>query len=218
MSNKKIVILVFLIITSAISFAQTKTSESIVTTVYPNGQIKTLSTLIDTLKNGIQLRLDTYGRLEKQEQYLFGKLDGKQIAFERGRVSMIKNYSNGLLNGTVERYTTSRRLSSSENYADGVKSGESKWYYYSGKLCATYNYDKGNIVGESKFYHENGKVQSIYFFKNNEIDGVYTEFDDNEKKVVEGHYKKGNKEGKWKYYDATGKLVKTEKYKKGVKK
>jgi antitoxin component YwqK of YwqJK toxin-antitoxin module len=218
MLNKKIIILVVLFISSTLAFSQTDTQLKVVTTTYANGQLKTLSTFSDTIKNGVQLKLDTYGRLEKQEQYLFGVLDGRQLTFERGRVSVIKNYSKGLLNGKVERYSTSRRLSSSENYVKGVKSGESKWFYYSGKLCATYNYNNGTIVGESKFYHENGKVKSIYNFRNNEIDGPYVEFDENEHKILEGQYSKGLKEGKWKYFDASGKLIKTEKYKKGVKK
>ena len=191
---------------------------SIITTTYKNGQINTLSTMVDTVKNGIQLKLDKYGRLEKQTQYLFGVLNGKQLTFERGRVSVIKNYSNGLLNGTVEHYTTRRKLSSIENYSKGIKSGESKWYYYTGELCATYNYDKGLIVGESKFFFENGKVKSIYVFKNNEIDGTYTEFDEEGKKVLEGKYSKGKKNGKWKFFDKNGKITKTEKYRKGVKK
>ena len=220
MLNRKLAFLAILLFTSVFAFSQSvaKVDNSIVTTTYANGQLKALSTMVDTLKNGVQLKLDKYGRLEKQEEYLFGALDGKQLTFERGRVSIIKNYSKGLLDGTVERYTTSRKLSSSENYSKGVKSGESKWYYYSGKLCATYNYEDGTIVGESKFYFENGKVQSVYNFKNNEIDGVYTEFDENEKKVLVGQYSEGKKEGKWKHYDAKGKVVKTEKYKKGVKK
>ena len=221
LTNKNYLLLILMFVGVSV-FSQEKligqTNNSTVTTTYKNGQIRTLSTMADTVKNGIQLQLDRYGRLEKQEQYLFGVLDGKQLTFERGRVSVIKNYSKGLLDGTVERYTTSRKLSSIENYSKGVKSGESKWYYYNGKLCATYNYDKGMIVGESKFFFENGKVKSIYTFKNNEIDGVYTEFDEEGHKVLEGKYVKGKKEGKWKYYNDKGRQVKTEKYRKGVKK
>ena len=218
MLNKKISLLLVLIISSTFVFSQSEIDNSIITSTFANGQVKTLSAMTDTIKNGIQLKMDKYGRLEKQEQYLFGVLDGKQLDFERGRVTMIKTYSNGLLEGNVERFTTSRKLSSSENYSKGVKSGESKWFYYSGKLCATYNYENGIIVGESKFYFENGKLKSIYNFKNNKIDGVYIEFDENEKKILEGKYSKGKKDGKWKHYDVKGKLIKTEKYKKGVKK
>lgn len=220
MLNRKLAFILVILFTNSFAFSQenTQIKNSIITSTYTNGQIKSLGTMVDTVKNGIQLKLDKYGRLEKQEQYLFDKLDGKQLTFERGRVAVIKNYSEGLLDGTVERYSTNRRLSSSENYSKGVKSGESKWYYYSGKLCATYNYENGTIVGESKFYFEDGKVQSIYNFKNNEIDGVYMEFDENEKKILEGQYSKGKKVGKWKHYDAKGKLIKTDKYKEGVKK
>jgi len=218
MNIRKITLLVILVFSSAFVFSQTKVDNSVVTTYHQNGQLKSLNTYSDTLKNGIQLKLDIYGRLESQEQYLFGVLDGKQLTFERGRVSIIKNYSKGLLDGTVERYSTSRRLSSSENYSKGIKNGESKWYYYSGKLSATYNYVNGKIVGESKFYHENGKVKSIYNFKNNKMNGVYTEFDENGNKIIEGYYSNGKKNGKWKFFDEKGKLIKTEKYRKGVKK
>ena len=216
--NKKYNLLLVIMFVGISAFSQSKADESIITKTYTNGQIKTLSTMADTLKNGIQLKLDKYGRLEKQEQYLFGVLDGRQLTFERGRVSVIKNYSKGLLDGTVERFTSSRKRSSLENYIKGVKSGESRWYYNNGRLCANYQYENGTIVGESKYFFENGKVKSIYNFKNNKIDGVYTEFDENENKILEGKYTKGNKEGKWKHYDANGKLTKTEKYKKGVKK
>lgn len=220
MLNRKLAFILTIVFTSFFAFSQEKAQidNHVVTTTYTNGQLKTLSTMADTIKNGVQLKLDKYGRLEMQAQYLLGELDGKQLTFERGRVSVIKNYSKGLLEGLVETYSSSRKISSSENYSKGVKSGESKWFYYSGKLCSVYNYEKGSIVGESKFFFENGKVQTIYNFKNSEIDGEYTEFDINGNKILEGQYTNGRKEGKWKFYDEKGKLIKTEKFKKGEKK
>jgi|LGVF01.1.fsa_nt_gb antitoxin component YwqK of YwqJK toxin-antitoxin module len=218
MLNRKLILLVVLAISSTLAFSQEIKNDSIITQFFPSGQVKSISILNDTIKNGIQLEIDSNGRLLKQEEYISGVLNGKQITFERGRISLVKNYKNGLLDGPVERFTNSRRLSSSENFSKGIKSGESTWYYYSGKLCATYNYENGSIVGESKFYHENGKEKSVYIFSKNEINGPYIEYDEEGKTVVEGQYKKGKKEGKWKYYDATGKIKETVKYKKGVKK
>ena len=217
MKTSKIIFSVVLLLVSTLSFSQENSGDAIITKTFPNGQLRSISVINDTVKNGIQVELDNYGRLLKQGSYLFGKLNGTQITFERGRVSLVKNYSNGLLDGKVERYNASRRLSSTENYIDGKKSGESKWYYYSGKLCTVYSYVDGSVEGETKYFHENGKLKSTYVFIKNKIEGAYLEYDEKGNKIVEGQYSRGKKEGKWKFYSDKGTLLRVDKFKKGIK-
>lgn len=216
MKNK--IIIIALILLSSFYIQAQNPGVNLLTKYYANGQIRSIEVYSDTVKNGIFIKLDANGRLLKQEEYLFGKLNGKSIDYEYGRVKILKNYKAGKLDGSVETYHSNRKLSSIENYADGLKNGESIWYYKSGKVFAVYNYKKGNIEGKVDLFYENGKLKSSYFFKDNEMEGKYVQFSENGIKTIDGIYKNGKKEGKWRYYDEKGKLKESRKYKNGEQK
>lgn len=244
MKISKLIIATAIVFSANNAFSQNKNNSSEQNNIennvkfHSNGQVRSISNLSKSNEGDvtININLDTSGRITSQNQSLNKKKNGKQISYERGKISKIEIYKNGLLNGATETYASNRKLSSTEMYKNGIKDGVSKWFYYSGQLASEYNYTNGNIVGDVKYYHETIKqtkkgskrgsvktkdplkVKSEYKFSNNEINGEYKEYNYNGTVVILGKYVDGKKHGKWKYFNDAGKQINTIKYKKGKKK
>jgi antitoxin component YwqK of YwqJK toxin-antitoxin module len=116
----------------------------IVKEYYSNGTIRTETSAIGDLRQGLMKSYDRQGRLLSEVNYV-----------DNVRQGIARNY-----------YAVSGKVNSSLVYKDGIKEGDEIWYYESGQAYRVTPYVQGVINGIQKFYSEKGQILAEVPYKN----------------------------------------------------
>jgi len=131
--------------------------------------------------DGIQISVyNKFGKTRHEENYINGKLDGKEIRYNEeyvGGISEETNYKNGKRDGKYISYFKDGKISEEINFKDGMKNGI--WIKYRSQK------DYGIY---SKEFESN--------YKDNKRDGIHNEYDNNGVIKLESNYKEGLLDGK----------------------
>ena len=175
-------ILLFLSISSSGYSKKTKTK-----TYYPNGQLKSVEIIKDSLTIG------------KKKQY-----------YSNGQLQSIENYNEyGKPCGEWKQYYENGQLKEIGIFVDSLKVAEWLFFDEKGKLTgahyfnsewrpAGWNYDQLALAERCNLHGRNWKLKMYY--PNNQLQS-------------KGKYKNGYREGKWKYYYPDGNLKEKGRYK-----
>jgi antitoxin component YwqK of YwqJK toxin-antitoxin module len=97
-------------------------------------------------KEGQLLVIDDKGQVQERSTYHNDELDGVYIKYNRSRIKETKVYSNGVLNGPVEKFYANNNIMERTTYKDGQLDGIARWYDQEGNLTIEYTYDMGELV------------------------------------------------------------------------
>lgn len=125
------------------------------------------------LKHGESKEYNPAGVLVKKCNYRDDKLDGECLEYDQAGVLVNKwMYKNNVLNGTCINYENDK-ITLQREYKDGVMYGPYESYYRNGNLkeIGTYRNSKfwppgDRYVGERKTFHENGNVKEELRYDN----------------------------------------------------
>ncbi|HMZ94899.1 MAG TPA: hypothetical protein PLC61_07810 [Chitinophagales bacterium] len=112
----------------------------------PDGSKVELKTFLNDTLNGPHIKWYPNGEKKLEENYVYGKLEGKRINYKYGKISSEQMYKNGQLNGVSKSYFSNGQLYSESNYLNGVNHGVSKKFTNSGLLFAEDYYENGTLV------------------------------------------------------------------------
>jgi antitoxin component YwqK of YwqJK toxin-antitoxin module len=143
------------------------------------GQIKSKVNLKNGLFHGEHLIWFTNGQKATQGNYLNGKEEGLHYSWRNGQLTVVLNFSNGVLEGKAihgtPRYWDKHASRWEGNYLNGERNG--KWHYWiEDFLAEEVIYNKGLKDGPWLLYHP--------------------QFG----KVVTGNYKKDKADGNWSWF------------------
>ncbi len=112
---------------------------------YPNGQIKEVGALADSLKNGYWI---TYN--------------------EEGNVEIECTYLNDTLNGPFILYYFNGNIKVKGNMNSGDWQGKRIFYYLNGNIKNQGKYENGKLNGIWEYFDENGNLDKRIVYKNGE--------------------------------------------------
>jgi antitoxin component YwqK of YwqJK toxin-antitoxin module len=189
-------------------------------TYYSNNLIYKVEYFTDGVKDGLSLQFDRKGKLTLMENYSNGILHGETIYYGSYTETPMSetNFANGKKTGQFRQYYDNSKIQEESVYKNDIKNGISRWYNKGGRLIAEYHYRDGNFEGIQKTFYENDTVQAVSNYSGNQLSGEYKEYYRNGKMKLSGKYVAGLKEGSWTEYDEIGKAQKVVKYKAGVAK
>jgi len=116
------------------------------TEYYGNGVVKSITTYVAGLKQGIEITMDDRGNLLSKKYFHNDMLDGESLQYKRGKIIEKKTYQNGMLTGLVSKYYDNGRIMEESNYTNGKIDGNAKWYDQEGNVTLEYEYSNGEFV------------------------------------------------------------------------
>lgn len=193
-----------------------------------NGQLKSISNWQKGNRKGEDVSFNIYGDIERNYNYINGKLHGECKWWEGGKIIRIKNYykgiqigkyeefssrgdvlkrgfyKNGKLHGVYNEWYNSRQLKLKCNYYNGGLDGQYVKYYYNGRLEESGKYRYGLQVGEWKYWYRNGKLKGEGRF----VGGNGTE-------IGSSGIPQNKREGKWSFWREDGEFEGLHNYENG---
>ena len=116
-------------------------------TVYHlNELVKSMTTYVGGVKEGMHLEIDDRGQLTLKAHYHNGEYHGDYLAYKNRKVIERRFYENGKLEGTLKKYYDNGNIMEESLYANGKLNGMSKWYDQQGNVTLEYEYDNGALV------------------------------------------------------------------------
>ncbi len=101
----------------------------------------------ETPQNGIVKKYYPSGKVELEQIYKNGKLDGKVKGYyEDGHFKSEVNFQNGKVNGPYKNYYEDGTLQSDGQYKDNKMVGVQSTYYPNGKLKTEETYENGILT------------------------------------------------------------------------
>jgi antitoxin component YwqK of YwqJK toxin-antitoxin module len=134
-----------------------------------------------------------------------GKLEHK-VLNDKGSVSGLYTYLNGMLNGPTERYSKGNKVILKGEYLNGQSHGLWQGFFPNGKVEFETTYNMGNTHGVRRGYYENGQLEYEYEDRNNLSQGPYVSYWENGSINSENLYVDGKIQGARKQYDEEGNL------------
>jgi len=133
---------------------------------------------------------------KREINYQNGKLHGKMIYWNRkGQIVIESNYKNNLLDGLEIEYENGQ-ISMERNYSKGVQQGKETWWNENGQISHESNYSKGVLQGKNTDWHSNGQKLIEVNYIDGKKDGKDTFWDEDGQKWTEVNYIDGKKDGK----------------------
>jgi antitoxin component YwqK of YwqJK toxin-antitoxin module len=126
--------------------ANEKQSDIIIKRTYhPNGKIESVTSYVDSTKQGYFAFFDEYGVIRSDGILIDGKLNGTFIFYVAGQKFIEDNYINDTMNG------------------------EKIFYYMNGNIRQKGMMINGKVEGKYEYYTENGEIAKIKNYKNDTI-------------------------------------------------
>lgn len=200
---------------------------------------------IDSLKVGVWKEFYPNGKLFRESNYSFGKLNGVFREYSiTGELNLSYRYENGVLVDTivdideeinlVEVFYNKRDSSGelikkeSGGFKDGIPIGIHRTYDSLGRVNSSRLYDsygnligqgivdiEGDKIGEWKYFYIDGSVKSMGQYKSNRRVGLWKYFYENGVIEQKGIFTSGIPDNLWEWYYENGNLKRTENYKLG---
>jgi len=159
------------------------------TIYYSTGQVKSMGSYKDNIKEGVTREYSPEGKIIAAKIYKDGIVIGDGIVDEQG-----------FKQGPWKEFHDSGELKSVGKYVDGLKIGPWKYYYKNGKIEQTGTYLKNEKPdGEWKWYHDNDSLWKDENYSNGLENGLMTEYSDSGTVITKGEYVDGLEEGPWLY-------------------
>lgn len=111
--------------------------------------------------------------------------------YPNGKIKVIENYKDNLLNGESKYYYENGKISAEGNFINGLEEGEYKVYYENGQLRILENYSKGELNGPLFNYYENGDIKLKGQYVNGKLDGEIIGYDEDGNIFLKGVYENG---------------------------
>jgi hypothetical protein len=131
---------------------------------YPDGTIKSQTTLVNGLRNGTSKTFDERGRLQSTAEYVNDVKEGWLYNYNplNGKVTAKAFYKNDKQNGIVNLYYTNGEIYREMKYVDGRLDSVVKTYYGKKILQAENVFKMGQPSVNLKEYDEKGKLITDY--------------------------------------------------------
>lgn len=113
-------------------------------TYFPDQKVKSMTSYVDGVKNGLSVKMSDRNQLETQTPFLNDQLHGRKV-----------------------KYGFNRKEEQVANYAHGQLDGASKTYDKQGVITREIHYKAGQLHGPNVFYSEGVKTME-YEYKNGE--------------------------------------------------
>ena len=115
---------------------------------YPeDGRVKSVTTYVNGLKNGIHMELNNRGQIELQCGYKDDQLHGPWGKYKFGsRPEKLIDYNMGKIDGAYREYHSNGKIQKEIFYKNGVQHGTFKQYNDEEKLIMEYEYKNGEKV------------------------------------------------------------------------
>ena len=141
---------------------------------YPDGKLKSMAEFKNGKQNGAYRTYFKNGNLEKEGNFIDGKLQGKFNEYERGgKIRTVSYFTNGIQDSTMTTYFENGTISMQAHFKNGKQDGNMKVYNSKGKLTSEQEFKEGMLDGQYKRYYDNGTIERIEFYKDNRA--VYSE-------------------------------------------
>lgn len=101
------------------------------------------------VKEGVTMQFDAQGNLEKKIFYHQNEFHGEVVSYERNKVTEIRPYSYGVLQGLVRKFYTNGKIMEESLFNNGKLDGIAKWYDQEGNLTIAYRYEGGELVDKN---------------------------------------------------------------------
>lgn len=116
-------------------------------TVYHNNDlVKSVTTYLNGVKQGVHIEIDDRGQLLVKTYYHNDEYDGDYLAYKRTKVVERRFYNNGKLEGTLKKYYDNGNIMEESIYENGKLNGIAKWYDQEGNVTLEYEYQDGRLV------------------------------------------------------------------------
>jgi MORN repeat variant len=159
MNSKKLILLFFLIGVILIS-CRFDQNNGITEEYYPDGTIKSQTSLKNGVRNGITKNFDESGRLLSTANYFNDKRDGWVMNYNplNGKLVIKALYKNDIQEGPVIQYYKEGFLFRESNYVNGRVDGLIKTYWPDGKPKAENIFKMGKPAIGLKEFDKSGKL------------------------------------------------------------
>jgi hypothetical protein len=130
----------------------------------PDGTIKSQTTLVNGMKNGISKTYDEQGRLKSTAEYVNDRKEGWLYNYNplNGKITAKAFYKNDQQNGTVNLYYTNGEIYREMKYVNGRLDSVVKTYYPGNKLQAENLFSMGQASINLKEYDLKGNLITKY--------------------------------------------------------
>ncbi len=116
------------------------------TEYHPNGLVKTITSYVNGMREGLQVELSTNGQLEKRSMFHKDQLHGPYREYRYNTVKEERFYNEGKLEGTTKVYYDNGKIMEEGAYRNGTRDGISRWYDQEGNVTIEYEYKNGELV------------------------------------------------------------------------
>lgn len=188
-----------------------------------DGKLQKKYTAIEGLKNGVYQEYDKFGEKSLEVTYNYGKKQGNEISYKKGKPLSETYYINGKKEGKYIYYNENRGLDSVRvigEYKDNKKVG--KWFFYEYSYEARKNilreaieYANGLYHGKKERFREDETKESAADYNQGEIIKMYN-YGSKGQKISERDYLNNTPHGEEKtFFSESGKLKSLTTYKYG---
>ena len=97
------------------------------------------------------------------------KLKMVRIYYKNGRIEKEEKYKDGELNGKQIYYFRNGQIRKEENYKDGIIDGKYTYYHYNGQIKKEGNFKDWKEDGKWTYYKEDGSIKEVKNYKNGKL-------------------------------------------------
>ena len=108
--------------------------------------VKSLTTYVKGVKNGIHLEFNNRGQVEKRESFINDQLHGMSAVYKLGRPSTTTEYKYGMFHGQHIEYYNSGKIQKLVEFKNGKQDGLLRYYDEEGTITLEYIYKDGEKV------------------------------------------------------------------------
>lgn len=116
------------------------------TEYHPGGFVKSITSYVNDVKEGLYIEITLNGQLSKRYTYHNDLKNGDYKEYYYSTVKEERFYQDDKLEGTVKIYYDNGKLMEEGNYKNNIRDGISKWYDQEGHVTIEYEYADGQLV------------------------------------------------------------------------
>ena len=109
-------------------------------------KIKTITSYINGVKNGVQININDRGQIETVTEYKNDQLHGLSAKYTFGRPTEETNYRNGKIDGMFAIYDSQGKVQRKGELKDGQYHGKLQYFDESGNVTMEYEYKNGEKI------------------------------------------------------------------------
>jgi antitoxin component YwqK of YwqJK toxin-antitoxin module len=111
-----------------------------------SNKIKTLTSYMNGVKNGIQINFNDRGQIESVSEFKNDELHGLKATYKFGRPTEETNYNNGKMDGQFALYDGQGKLQRKGTLKNGEYHGKLQYFDEGGRVIMEYEYENGKKI------------------------------------------------------------------------